>query len=208
MPYIYKIINQINDKIYIGKTSHLTLNERFQEHISDSLKSHREKRPLYDAFRKYGIENFSIELIEQVENDEIASERERYWIKELNTYIGFNNSKGYNATLGGDGKRLYDYETLAKEYLNLGTVKAVCQKYQCDMKTVQQACKEYNIEIKKAPNQRKIQSCDKNGNIKIYDSVTEAARDFPNKDTETARQHIYSGLTKNRIAYGRMWKYV
>ena len=208
MPYIYKIVNQINDKIYIGKTSHLTLSERFQEHISDSFKSHREKRPLYDAFRKYGIENFSIELIEQVQNDEVASERERYWIRELNTYIGFNNSNGYNATLGGDGKRLYDYEILAKEYLNLGTVKAVCQKYHCDMETVKQACKENNIEIKVAPNQRKIQSIDKNGNIKIYNSVTEAAKDFPNKDVETARKNISRGLRKNGTAYGRIWKYV
>ncbi len=208
MPYIYKIINQINKKIYIGKTSHISLNERFQEHIRDAQKKHLEKRPLYDAFQKYGINNFKIELIEEVKNDEIASEREQYWIKKLNTFIGNKNSNGYNATFGGDGKRLYDYNLLAKEYINLGTVKAVCKKYHCDQKTVRQACKENNIIINVAPNQKKVQRTDDNNNIKIYQSITEAAKDFSNKDIETARKNISRGLNKHQRAYGYIWEYI
>ena len=208
MPYIYKITNLINNKIYIGKTSLPTIEERFKEHIHDSIKQRNEKRPLYDAMNKYGIENFIIEEIEKVENDEIASEREKYWIKNFNSYIGFQNSNGYNATLGGDSRRLYNYEELAKAYLELGTAKAVCQKFNCDINTVRQACLENGIEIKIAPNQRKIKRVDKEGNIKIYNSITEASAEFTDKVQETARKNISRALNRGRLAYNYEWFYI
>ena len=146
MAYIYKIINNINQKIYIGKTSS-TIEKRFKEHCNDSKKERCEKRPLYDAMNKYGIENFTVEKVEEVENDEIASEREIYWINKLRTYIGFNDCNGYNATLGGDSKRIYDYQTIAKKYLELKNQKETAKYFQCDVETVKKACQENNIEI-------------------------------------------------------------
>ena len=208
MPYIYKITNLINNKVYIGKTSHSTIEERFKEHIQDSKKERCEKRPLYDAFNKYGIENFSIEEIEQVENDNIASEREIYWIDYYRSYIGFNDCQGYNATLGGDSKRIYNYEELANAYLELGSSKAVCQHYNCDRKTVAQACGESNIKIKIAPNKRKIKRIDINKNIVLYSSITDAARDIPNKSVEAARKNISRALNRGNFAYGYEWEYV
>ena len=210
MPYIYKITNQINGKIYIGKTSHLSLEERFQEHIKDSQKQRSEKRPLYDAFNKYGVNNFTIDLIEEVENDVIASQKEEYWIKKLNSYIGFSDSNGYNATLGGDGKRIYDYQILSQEYESLGTIRAVCLKYNCDEQTVRQACKENNVLIKIAPNQKEIIRTDKHNNKIKFSSITEAAKSILNKDLETARKNISRALNKSstHIAYGYTWHYI
>lgn len=49
MAYIYKIINDINNKIYIGQTS-FSLNKRFQEHISE-VKKNFKNRPLYSAMK-------------------------------------------------------------------------------------------------------------------------------------------------------------
>lgn len=146
MAYIYKIINNVNQKIYIGKTSS-TIEKRFREHCNDSKKERCEKRPLYDAMNKYGIENFTVEKIEEVENDEIASEREIYWINKLRTYIGFNDCNGYNATLGGDSKWIYDYQAIAKKYLELKNQKETAKYFQCDVETVKKACQENNIEI-------------------------------------------------------------
>ena len=105
MAYIYKITNDINNKIYIGKT-HLNIEQRFKIHCQDSQKVTQEHRPLYAAMRKYGIEHFYIELVEETTNPE---EREIYWI---NYYNSFKN--GYNATLGGDGKQLFSHEQIAK----------------------------------------------------------------------------------------------
>ena len=146
MAYIYKIVNDINGKIYIGKTSN-TVEERFKEHIQDSKKKRCEKRPLYDAMNKYGIGNFRIEQIEEVKNDEIASEREIYWINKLRTYIGFNDCNGYNATLGGDSKRYYDYQEIANKYMELKNQKETAKFFNCDVETVRKACVENNIEI-------------------------------------------------------------
>ena len=68
MAYIYKITNDINQKIYIGKTE-FSIEKRFKEHCCDAFRKKNEKRLLYAAMRKYGIEHFYIELIEESEID-------------------------------------------------------------------------------------------------------------------------------------------
>ena len=127
MPYIYKIINNVNQKIYIGKTTR-TIEERFKEHCKDYKKRDLEKRPLYRAMKKYGIENFSIELVEETDNPE---EREKYWIEY---YGSFKN--GYNATIGGDGKPYIDYDLVAATYKELKIQKAVAKKLNISEDTV------------------------------------------------------------------------
>lgn len=96
MGFIYKITNKLNNKSYIGLTTK-SIEERWQEHLNN-ISRLKGKRPLYTAMSKYGVETFTIEQIEEVDND-FLGEREIYWINYYNTY-----NKGYNATLGGDGK--------------------------------------------------------------------------------------------------------
>ena len=105
MAYIYKITNTINDKAYIGKTEN-TIEHRWKEHCKNCNKPRYEKRPLYDAMNKYGIDKFQIELIEETDNPE---EREKYWVEHFDTY-----RNGYNATKGGDGKAYIDSDHLLK----------------------------------------------------------------------------------------------
>ena len=54
MAYIYKIINKINNKIYIGKTTQ-SIEDRFNQHKNKSKKLNTH---LYNAMRTYGISNF------------------------------------------------------------------------------------------------------------------------------------------------------
>lgn len=211
MAYIYKIINLSNGKLYIGKTSS-SIEERFKQHIKDSKKERCEKRPLYDAMNKYGVENFIVEQIEEVENDEIASEREQFWIKKLRTYIGFSDCNGYNATLGGDSKRYYDYTEVAKKYLELKSEKEVCDYFNCDKFVVQNACKENNIYIIPASEQSKINSSKKIAQlnpdteeiIQIYNSISDAFRAL-NKQKSGG---ISKACNENRIYLGYKWKYL
>lgn len=91
MKYIYKIENLINHKIYIGQTNNPQ--RRFSEHRAKGYEINTHKI-LYYAFDKYGIDNFSFEIIEKTNN---PNKREKYWIK---FYDSFEN--GYNMTEGGD----------------------------------------------------------------------------------------------------------
>ena len=82
MAYIYKITNDVNEKVYIGKTN-LNIKKRFAQHCADAFKTTNEKRPLYMAMRKYGVEHFNISLIEETNCPE---EREIYWIEKTQSF--------------------------------------------------------------------------------------------------------------------------
>lgn len=99
MGKIYKITNNTNGKIYIGKTV-MSLSYRWKRHLLCVKK--RINRHLYDAINRYGENNFSIELIEECPNDS-CNERERFWIA---CYRSNNRLVGYNMTEGGDGGNL------------------------------------------------------------------------------------------------------
>lgn len=95
---------------------------------------------------KYGIENFKVEEIEYVEDDSELSDKEIYWIKELNTF-GIN---GYNASKGGDGKILYDYNEII-ELANLGYSSfQICEKLGCCKDIVYKVLKSHNVKLRRA----------------------------------------------------------
>jgi len=212
MAYIYKITNSINNKVYIGKTSK-TIEERFKEHILDSKRERCEKRPLYNAFIKYGIENFFVEEIEKVPTDEKASEREIYWIEYYRSYVGFEDCKGYNATLGGDSKRYYDYNKIAKKYLELQNEKETAKFFNCDIQTVKNACMENNIEmlprieVIKQKTSKRVAKLDKDTLeiLKIYDSISNAFRDLGHPKTGGI-SNVCKGKSHTYLGY--KWKYI
>lgn len=96
---IYKIQNLITKEIYIGQSK--TISKRWQRHktTAKNENDHSYNLPLYRAIRKYGIENFSFEIIENCLCEQL-DEKEKYWIKYYDSFF-----HGYNMTLGGsEGK--------------------------------------------------------------------------------------------------------
>tara|TARA_R100000951_G_scaffold104517_1_gene97731 strand:+ start:48 stop:599 length:552 start_codon:yes stop_codon:yes gene_type:complete len=87
--HIYKITNNINGDFYIGKTIK-TIEDRFQKHYYNHKLG---QTYLYRAMRKYGFENFSIEIVE-TEPKDIDTAEVKY-ILEMNPI--------YNMTSGGEG---------------------------------------------------------------------------------------------------------
>lgn len=206
MAYIYKITNQVNQKIYIGKTL-LSIEERFSQHKRDSQKETEEIRPLYRAMRKYGVENFSIELVEECSND-IVNDRERYWIE---VYQSFHY--GYNATIGGDGKQYFDYSkiySLWQEGLTSAKIKEILG---CSYDTIRTALNQYKV-----PTEERVKrvNMDTALNIAMLDKQTEEILQIFSSLGEAVsflgvagKSHISDVCKgKRKTAYGYKWKFI
>ena len=128
--FIYLITNSANNKKYIGKTLHENVNIRFNEHIRESRRETKKNRPLYSAIRKYGEDSFSVSVIEECTAEE-SSAREEFWINAYDTY-----QRGYNATLGGDGKPWVDHERLRGLLKDDVDTEAICTILNCCKATV------------------------------------------------------------------------
>ena len=75
--FIYKITNKINNKVYIGQSIR-PIEKRFQRHINDALNNIIDTH-FSRAIRKYGKDNFYVELIDKAENQEELNNKEQYW---------------------------------------------------------------------------------------------------------------------------------
>lgn len=108
---IYKLTNQINGKSYIGKTER-NIGVRIKEHQYDTRKG-KSKSILCRAIRKYGWDNFIVEVLATTIDKNVLNYLEKFFIMVYNT----NNRKfGYNLTDGGEGTTGYQYtkETIEK----------------------------------------------------------------------------------------------
>ena len=99
---IYKIINKIDGKVYIGQS--IDILRRWYEHLWAAGQQRYSNLLLYKAFAKYGVENFSFDIVERCDESKLL-EREIYYIDKYRSYVGFDDCNGYNMTLGGDGNR-------------------------------------------------------------------------------------------------------
>ena len=92
--YIYKITNKINGKIYIGKHSTDNLNDGY---MGSGV-------VLRQAIKKYGVENFTKDILEFCDKEVELNDLEKHYIDK---YKSTDKSIGYNLTQGGDGKSGY-----------------------------------------------------------------------------------------------------
>lgn len=197
MPYIYKITNTINNKSYIGKTEKSKPLNRFKEHIQDSKRDYKNKRPLYEAFKKYGHENFKFEILEETDN---PNEREVYYISFYNTY-----KEGYNATLGGDGK---SYITNQQDIINYYNehkpfINDLAKHFKLDVGTVSKILKKSNIKYdSKARHSKPIIQKDMEGNIlNTFKSAREAALSLGNIKLNAHINQCCNGKRKSILGF-------
>ena len=92
---IYKITNKINGKSYIGQSVNILRRWRIHRALAFDPNQKGYEYPLYRAIRKYGLENFSFEVLEECDQKELD--------KKEQEYILFYNSfgDGYNQNEGG-----------------------------------------------------------------------------------------------------------
>ena len=205
MAYIYKITNQVNGKVYIGKTLS-TPEQRWKKHISDSKKEECKNRPLYRAFDKYGIENFQISIVEECSLEEV-NEKEIQWIEIFGSF-----KYGYNATLGGDGKHYCDYDLIYALYNEGKNIKEISQITHYDKSTCRKALNNFNVSHEKRNARgrevitKSVIQIDKDTNqiITIFPSI-QAAYNSLGKQHSGHIADVCNG--KRKTAYGYKWQY-
>ena len=102
--YIYKITNLQNGMSYIGKTTYSNVQKRFDQHKYYALTIKGGKsNSLHQAIRDFGINNFTIEIIDTITAPDSLEQKEKEYIALYHTSIKDPECKGYNQSRGGEG---------------------------------------------------------------------------------------------------------
>lgn len=128
---IYKYTNLINGKVYIGQTRQ-TLEQRDKNHLQqlkDNTYFHR-------ALKKYGRENFSLELVEENIPYADLDRKEKEYIDKFDSF--YTTGKGYNLTQGGQWSS-------GTQKLTLSQASEIKQLILHSQKTFQEIGEEYGV---------------------------------------------------------------
>lgn len=129
---IYRHINKLNGKSYIGLTSQKAT-RRWRNGFG-----YKESPIFYAAIKKYGFDNFYHEIIEDnIPSKAIANEREQYWIAYYHTWIYDPECNGYNSTPGGTCNNT---TALQKKVLQLDQDKKILAEFE----SVSEAARAFN----------------------------------------------------------------
>jgi len=110
---IYKIVNDINGRVYVGKTSR-SLESRIHSHL-------RRKSYLPRSLRKHGLNHFSWGIIDSAESESLANWKEEYWIRTLNSKY----PNGDNLTDGGEGSPGYRHTAETKRKMSESLIRVM-----------------------------------------------------------------------------------
>ncbi len=195
--WIYYIKNNVNGKMYVGKTNNFT--KRKREHFNEK---HENCPILKRAFKKYGYTNFimtpilTFKAINSKVLNQVLNQLEVHYIKKYNT---FHN--GYNATRGGEGLCGYKHKESTKVKIGAhhkGKTVAVETKAKMskssyitqNWKYTEKPILLYNLEGKF---------------VKEYPSTTAAIKEFTGKRKNTSIS--YALKRPNSQAFNHLWRY-
>lgn len=103
--HVYRVVNRQNGKVYIGWTGpEINADRRFSVHLANARAGCAEY--FYRAIRKYGEENFTLDIIVSTDSEESVKHLE---IEHIRLHASNNPEFGYNSTIGGDGVSSYSW---------------------------------------------------------------------------------------------------
>ena len=203
---IYKIENLQNGKVYIGQTVR-DLQVRIGEHIR------KDTTIMGKAFKKYGIEQFSISEIDEAKTIEELNEKEKYWID----YYKCVTPTGYNQCIGGENTLGYSHSEKSKKKMNASKSKLFTGdgnpfygKQHSDESKAKMSEKRKgmaHLSAEQVQNLRKSHHTVKVLNVdtsEVFDSVKEAGEKYNLKPTHITK--VCRGRQKTTGGYH--WEYV
>ena len=140
--------------------------------------------------RKYGVEHFFIEAIEQVE-DTLLNQRERYWISHYDSYYN-----GYNETQGGEGNQIYDKNQIYQLWDKGYSIQEIASQIECVRSTVYEALLDYSnytveesLRRRNLGNQKRVCQFDLSGKLlNTFTSVKDAEKSIGLENSGTIGQ--------------------
>ena len=224
--YIYKLLCNVNNKIYIGQTT-TTIQDRWSGHKHDACRRNY-KTAICKAIKKYGYDNFTIEQIEKVccnTKEELKNQLNSLEIYYIAFYHSLTHENGYNITKGGDNSGIqqksktycytidgvligeFDSRSDAGRFIGVrgedvsGAIlrRGLCMGYYFTSSPI------FDYHMKQHPMyNRKIKSFDYNGTvIKEYNNCYDAAHEM-NVDPA----NIYNAcIGIHTSAYGFIWRF-
>lgn len=230
-PGIYKIVNIINNKCYIG--SSVNVRKRCREHI---LRLRSNKHPndyLQNSFIKYGENNFIFEHLEEVFDCTLLLQREGHFITLIGSEynLALLNPEGYK-TLSEETKKKIGVKSAEKFIKNPNLVQILAKARSLQpawnkgktgvyskevLEKMSRAATLRNSKLPRESYSNLIAAAKKNSElhkkpivqldlsmniVKEWDSLQEAAI-FLNKSVG----NIWSGIRYNKVRYGHYWKY-
>ena len=222
---IYKITNKTNNKIYIGQSTNIE--KRWGEHKRNAFNSntHTYHYPLYLAIRKYGLDNFVFEIVEECLTENLTKQ-EQYWMDYYNSLDG---NYGYNLVPAESAKRgeycnwavLTDFQVEQIENLLQQTtipMSQIAEMYQVSgscVEDINKGCRRTkdNLQYPLRTNTRSISHRGELQNTAILseNEVIEIRNRYVNEDLQNIYEDYknkisFSGFKK--IVYGATWKHL
>lgn len=140
-----------------------SIQERWKQHIQALNRGI--DYALYQAIRKYGVENFIVEELEEVPN-EYLNDREKYYIATIKTYI--KDGKGYNLTRGGEGGSTIDVNLICDLWDGGFSIKQIAEQTGHDRSSIRKKLQSYPKYSQEESNRRGDKTQGEGRRIPIY----------------------------------------
>jgi group I intron endonuclease len=104
--HIYKITNKINNKVYVGQTIQQNPRMRWYQHCADARRG--KDTHLYNSMRKYGVDHFHWEIIDNAIDVQDLNNKESQWLEFYR-----DQQETYNIREAGNNK-IHSLESIEK----------------------------------------------------------------------------------------------
>lgn len=232
--YIYKIVNDVNNRVYIGQTIQ-KYEYRWKEHITKSI-SNNNNMAITRAMNLYGIEHFKLIPIETIYGNtkeeliDNLNDKESYYISKYNSLCSQN---GYNIiSVGGNYKHLKKSKQVLclDSSIIFDSPSDAARYYDIDSSSVRKCCigkysfthnlhfiylDDYDGDINNLCSNRKIKPSDYNNKRKInmydkefnYITTYKSITEAAKENNKTLRIIIKSCNSKHLFNYGKTFYY-
>lgn len=181
---IYKIVNKINGKHYVG--SSINIDKRWSGHRYLLINNKHENQHLQNAWNKYGEDTFEFIKIEDVliprywtdkEKSEKLLQREQFYLDQvlMEDRKMVNHSISYNIAIDAKGSMIseevkrkisesnsffskYEIKQIHEQYMSGNTSFGLAEKYNVDNTTLLKSFKRYGLESK-GPSDAQTSKC-------------------------------------------------